>query len=139
MKASLFVFFTLSFLALVSDLAGVPALIAPFGATVVILFQFPAGPFSAPRSYLGGHALAAVVGLVCQHLIPHQALAIGVAGGLSLYLMRVTRTIHPAAGATPLVILLTHQTWEFLLYPLGLGLVVIAAVFEIFGRKLLRS
>ncbi len=139
MISALFVFLTISLLAFFGEFTGVPALIAPFGATVVILFEFPKGPFSMARSYVGGHAVAALVGLLCATFIPQVSLALGVAGGVSLFLMKVTRTIHPAAGATPLVIILTHQPWSFLLYPLGLGLLLIVIIFEFYRRHFLRT
>lgn len=138
MKAAFFVFSTLSLLALVGEVSGVPALIAPFGATVVILFEFPGGPFSTARSYVGGHLVAALVGIACHELIPNLPLAIGAAGGFALLLMKLTRTVHPAAGATPLVIILTQQSPTFLVYPLGLGLLLVFLNFEIYRRFVLR-
>lgn len=139
MKAASFVFFTLALLALIGEVSGVPALIAPFGATAVILFEFPKGPFSTARSYLGGHLVAALVGSACHELIPNLPLAIGAAGGFALFFMRLTRTVHPAAGATPLVIILTQQSPSFLVYPLGLGLVLIFLIFEVYRRFVLRT
>lgn len=139
MKSILFVFLTISVLALVSDLTSISALIAPFGATVLILFEYPRGPFSTPRSYVLGHLIGATVGLLCLEFIPYQALGIGIACGLSLCLMKLTRTMHPPAGGTALVVILTQQPWSFLVTPLALGLLIVGVLFESYRKFLLEQ
>lgn len=41
-------------------------LMAPFGASCVLLFSLPQSPLARPQNVLGGHLLAAAVGLLVQ-------------------------------------------------------------------------
>jgi CBS-domain-containing membrane protein len=47
---------------------GQPWLIGSFGASGVLLFAYPQGPFSQVRHVIGGHLLTSLVALVCLHL-----------------------------------------------------------------------
>ena len=43
--------------------AGMPLLMAPFGASCVLLFAVPNSPLSQPANVIGGHAVATLAGL----------------------------------------------------------------------------
>lgn len=95
----------IALLALISDVSGSAVLIAPLGATAVLVFGLPKSPLSQLRHVVGGHALAMIVGLVCLSFLGNGVLAVGIASGLALGLMLVTRTVHPPAGANPLLLM----------------------------------
>ena len=111
-----------------------PALIAPFGASAVIAFLIPESPFSQPRSIIGGHLTASLIGLAVAHLLPAGPVAVGVAVGLAAIAMALTRTVHPPAGADPIVIALTSPGWSFLLAPVLLGAVLLTVAAVVFHR-----
>lgn len=46
-----------------------PWILGSFGTTCVLLFGFPASPFSQPRNIIGGHVLTSLVGLLFLHLL----------------------------------------------------------------------
>lgn len=78
--------------------------IVPFGASAVLAFAAPGAPFSQPRNILGGHMVAALSGIVVYMLTGASAFwAIGLASGLAITLMVLTKTVHPPAGATALI------------------------------------
>lgn len=89
-------------------------LMAPFGASCVLLFSLPDSPLARPLNVLGGHLLSATVGLVVQLLPLPMELKLALGVGLSIALMQGLGLIHPPAGANPLLILLTTQSWPFL-------------------------
>ncbi len=89
-------------------------LMAPFGASCVLLFSLPDSPLARPLNVLGGHLLSATVGLVVQLLPLPMELKLVLGVGLSIALMQGLGLIHPPAGANPLLILLTTQSWPFL-------------------------
>ncbi len=89
-------------------------LMAPFGASCVLLFSLPDSPLARPQNVLGGHLLSATVGLVVQLLPLPMELKLALGVGLSIALMQGLGLIHPPAGANPLVVLLTAQSWPFL-------------------------
>lgn len=79
-----------------------PWIIAPMGASAVLLFAVPASPLAQPWAMLGGNLLAGAIGVSCAKLIPDPAMASAVALSLSIGLMFGLRCIHPPAGAVAL-------------------------------------
>ncbi len=78
-------------------------LIAPFGASAVLLYGAPRSPLAQPRNLIGGHIVSAFVGVLCWKLLqdfPWLAAAMSVSTAIAL--MHVTRTLHPPGGATAL-------------------------------------
>ena len=110
-------------------LAGEPALpwlIAPMGATAVLIFVLPASPLSQPWPVLGGHLLSAATGLACHALVPVPWLAAGLAVGLSIAVMSLARCLHAPAGGTAIMTALAAPAlagagWHFLVMPVALN------------------
>jgi CBS-domain-containing membrane protein len=121
-------------LAFLTEFFHTALLMAPFGATCVLLFAVPDAPLSQPRNVIGGHVVATAVGLLAVHLLPSVSpVEMGLAVGLAIGAMQLTRTLHAPAGADPLVVLALGPTvpWSFLITPVLAGatlLVVIALV-----------
>ena len=67
-------------------------------------------------------------------LIGNDWWAIGLAVGTSIALMQVTRTVHPPAGANPIVIMLAGAGWEFVLFPVTAGAVALAVCAALFNN-----
>lgn len=91
---------------LLGDLTAIPLLLAPFGASSVLLFALPDSPLSQPAHVIGGHALAAVLSLLLAAVLPHTWWAAGVAVGVVIAATAALRVTHPPAGADPLVVFL---------------------------------
>lgn len=115
--------------------AGTPLLMAPFGASCVLLFALPYSPLAQPRNVIGGHAISAAIGLAIYHLFGSQLWAAALAVGLAVFGMILTRTVHPPAGANPLLIVLSGASWSYFVTPVLAGsllLVVCACVYHRF-------
>ncbi|MBR9858305.1 MAG: HPP family protein [Gammaproteobacteria bacterium] len=110
-------------------------LMAPFGATMVILFGLPESPLAQPRNIFCGHLLTTLVGLVILTLCGVQPWSLGLAVGLAVTLMLLTETTHPPAGANPLIVMLGGQGWDFLWSPVMLGAALIIAGGVVFHRS----
>lgn len=82
--------------------AQLPALIAPMGASAVLLFAQPASPLAQPWSIVGGNVVSAAVGVASAQWIgdPMLAAAIAVAGAIAA--MFALRCLHPPGGAIAL-------------------------------------
>ncbi|WP_220488105.1 HPP family protein [Shewanella sp. SR44-3] len=52
-------------------------------------------------------------------------MCLAAATGLAVSAMLLTNTTHPPAGANPLLIMLSGQSWDFLFTPVLLGAVII--------------
>lgn len=113
-------------------------LMAPFGATMVILFALPDSPLAQPRNIVCGHLLTSLMGLIILHSVGVSPLSLGLAVGAGIALMMLTHTVHPPAGANPLVIMLTAQGWDFLYSPVASGLVLILSFGWLYHNLLCR-
>lgn len=105
-------------------------IMAPFGASCVLVFGVWDSPLSQPRNIIGGHFVSTLVGLLFRSLFEQTPFVIAIAVGVAIALMVLTRTTHPPAGADPLVILLSTKIvgWSYLLTPVLLGSVVIVVL-----------
>ena len=110
-------------------------ILASLGATAVLLFATPHAALSQPWNVLGGHGVAAVVGILVRDVLPHPLLAAAVAVGLAIWLMHYLRCLHPPGGATALYAVLGGDSVEalgswFLLHPVlsSVGVMLMVAI-----------
>ena len=95
-----------------------PWLVAPVGASAVLVFAIPASPLAQPWSVIGGNTVTAIAGLVACNFISDPLLAASVAVGLAIAAMFALRCLHPPGGAMALLVVLTHtHEWVFALFP----------------------
>lgn len=111
-----------------------PLLIAPFGASCVLLFTLPASPLARPRNVIGGHVLSALVGLLVLTLVGDGILAMGLGVGLAIAAMQFTGTLHPPAGGNPLVVIMTGAGWSFLALPILAGAATLVTLAFLYHR-----
>lgn len=121
-----------------------PLLVAPLGASAVLMFAIPASPLAQPRAVIGGNVLAGCVGLACAVLIPQPLLAAAAAVGLAVALMALLGCLHPPGGAVALGAALAGAAHEPLslaypLVPVGLGSALLVAAAMAHGRLTGRS
>ncbi|MGU3781526.1 HPP family protein [Burkholderia metallica] len=80
----------------------VPLLVAPMGASAVLLFAVPASPLAQPWSIVGGNLVAATVGVACAQWIADPVTAAAVAIACAIGGMFALRCVHPPSGAVAL-------------------------------------
>lgn len=117
-----------------TNLVGHPLLMAPFGASCVLIFSVAASPLSQPANVVGGHFVATLVGLVLRTVSPNEWWAVAIAVGVAIALMAALRITHPPAGANPLVVFSADPGFEFLLFPVLTGSLILVAVGALFHR-----
>ncbi|WP_345812955.1 HPP family protein [Paraburkholderia sp. PREW-6R] len=105
--------------------ANIPMLVAPMGASAVLLFAVPASPLAQPWSIIGGNVVSATLGVACASWIhdPLQAAAVAVAAAICA--MFALRCVHPPSGAVALTAVLGGPTvhalgYRFVLAPIAL-------------------
>nr|WP_198683436.1 HPP family protein [Peristeroidobacter agariperforans] len=104
-------------------------LIAPLGATAVLVFAVPASPLAQPWSVVGGNTVSALMGVLCVQLIDDPALAAGVAVAAALVAMFALRCLHPPGGAAALLAVLAHaNSLDFVLFPVLTNSVLLVLV-----------
>ena len=86
--------------------ANIPLLVAPMGASAVLLFGVPASPLAQPWSIIGGNLVSATVGVACASLISDPVAAAALAVGVAIAAMFALRCVHPPSGAVALTAVL---------------------------------
>lgn len=108
-----------------------PWIVAPVGASAVLVFAVPASPLAQPWSVLGGNGLSALTGLVVGHIVGVPVLAAGLSVGAAIAVMTYARCLHPPGGACAVLGALAATMpaggWSALLVPLILNLIALIA------------
>jgi CBS domain-containing membrane protein len=107
-----------------------PLLVAPMGASAVLLFAVPASPLAQPWSLIGGNLVSALVGVTCAYWIGNPIGAAALAVPLAIGAMFYLRCIHPPSGAVALTAVLggpaVHSMgYWFALAPVGVNSVAL--------------
>ncbi len=114
------------------------ALVAPIGASAVLLFALPASPLAQPWSIVGGNIVSAIVGVACARLIDDPLMAGALAMPLAIAAMFALRCLHPPGGAIAMSAVIGGPAvraagFDFVLAPVGLNsflLLLVALVFN---------
>ena len=88
--------------------SGLPAttgliLIAPFGASALLVIAMPNSPLAQPWAVLVGNVLAALVGVLFARTVPWPIIAGALALAGAVLGMLLTRSLHPPAGGVALL------------------------------------
>ncbi|MBG1265923.1 HPP family protein [Nostoc sp. WHI] len=105
-----------------------PLIMAPFGATCVLAYGVFDSPLAQPRNIIGGHMISTFIGLVVLHTLGSHPIAMALGVSLAIVVMQLTKTVHPPAGADPLVVLATHPPVSFLILPVAIGAIILVIV-----------
>ncbi|MFM0039274.1 HPP family protein [Paraburkholderia strydomiana] len=117
---------------LLGPAASIPLLVAPMGASAVLLFAVPASPLAQPWSIIGGNLVAATIGVTCAHAIADPTLAAALAVALSIGGMFALRCVHPPSGAVALTAVVGGPAihalgYRFVLEPIAIQSVALLA------------
>ena len=94
-------------------------MVAPIGASAVLVFGLPSSPLAQPWPVVGGNTLSMLVGTACAVWVPDTLLAATMAVSLAIVLMLYARCLHPPGGAAALLAVLSHnQSWGFAVFPM---------------------
>ena len=120
-------------------MSSAPVLVAPMGASAVLLFAVPASPLAQPWSIVGGNTLSAVVGVLVAAVIPDPMLAGAAAVALAIATMSLTRCLHPPGGAAALTAVLggpavTEMGIKFAFFPVAVNSILLLTAGLMFHR-----
>lgn len=117
-----------------------PWLVAPMGATAVLVFAVPTSPMAQPWAVIAGNTLSALVGIACVRWIGPPALAAAVAVGGAIALMFALRCLHPPGGACALLTALTGVSEpQFALFPVFVNAALLVLVGLAYHRATRRA
>ena len=118
----------ISGLGLISSWSHYPLVVAPFGASAVLLFGHPRSPLAQPRNIVGGNVIGAVVSVLCVAWLGQGAWVMGLAVAITIALGQALRCLHPPAGAVALLGVLLHAKPTFVLTPILSGSLLLVAM-----------
>ena len=116
-------------------------LIAPMGASAVLLFAVPASPMAQPWSIIGGNVIAAVIGVTCAKFIAAPMVAAAIAIALAMAAMFALRCLHPPSGAIALTAVLggaqiRASGYGFVISPVALNSVLLLTMALLYNNLL---
>ena len=121
-----------------------PVIVAPLGASAVLVFAIPASPLAQPWPVVGGNIVSTLVGVVAFQTIPNAILAAGAAVGGAILLMSLLRCLHPPGGAAALTAVIgttnIHAAgYAFAFAPVGINSIALVSLAMLFHRSTLHS
>ncbi len=110
-----------------------PFIVAPMGASAVLLFAVPGSPLAQPWPLLGGNLVSTAIGLVAHWLIGVPVVAAAVGVGTAIAVMMLLRCLHPPGGACALLAAtatpaIDAQGLAFIALPVAVNTVALLAV-----------
>lgn len=121
-------------LGLISSWSHYALVVAPFGASCVLLFGHPESPLAQPRNIVLGNTLAALVSVLCVMAFGTAPWVMGLAVGVTIALGQLWRCLHPPAGAVALLGVLLEAKPSYVLMPVLLGSVLLTMLAVLFHR-----
>ena len=102
-----------------------------FGATVFIVFVLYNLETAQPKNIFFGHLVSVLVGIIFNETVGFSFLALGLSVGFAVTLMVYLKVMHPPAASNPLVVLFSDVSFEYILFPVILGslLIIIMSIF----------
>lgn len=116
-----------------------PIIVAPLGASAVLVFAVPASPLAQPWPVVGGNILSTLVGVAVFQAIPNVTIAAGVAVGLAILVMSLCRCLHPPGGAAALTAVIgsagIHDaSYGFAFAPVGINSIALVSIGILYHR-----
>ena len=114
-------------------------LIPPFGASMVLVMAVHESPLAHPKNVFFGHIVSAISGVLIYSIFGISFWSIGLGVGLAIFFMMATNTVHPPAGANPIVAILGAKGAGFIIMPVAVGaffIVLFSVIYNsLLGRK----
>ena len=114
-------------------------LIPPFGASMVLVMAVHESQLAHPKNVLFGHIISAFSGVFVFAIFGFSSLSVGAGVWLAIFLMMLTKTVHPPAGANPIIAILGAKGVGFIIIPVAAGALFIVLFAIIFNKLLNRK
>ena len=96
-----------------------------FGATVFIVFVLYDLETAQPKNIFFGHLISIIVGIIFNETIGLSFLSLGLSVGVAVILMVYFKVMHPPAASNPLAALFMDLSFDYILFPVIAGTIVI--------------
>lgn len=124
--------------------ADVPVIVAPLGASAVLIFAVPASPLAQPWPVVGGNVISTLVGVTVARVVPEPMIGAGAAVGGAILAMSLLRCLHPPGGAAALTAVIggpgIHAAgYGFAFEPVGINSIALVSLAMFFHGMTGRS
>ncbi|MEZ5753571.1 MAG: HPP family protein [Paracoccaceae bacterium] len=107
-------------------------LVAPFGASALLIFVIPNSPLAQPWSVVVGNSVSVLAALGVLALTDVPLIAAPLSVGIAIILMGLVRALHPPSGAVALATVLAagqpdFPGLSFAVMPVGIGSIILVA------------
>jgi CBS-domain-containing membrane protein len=114
-------------------------LIPPFGASMVLVMAVHESPLAHPKNVFFGHIISAFSGVFIYTILGFSFFSVGLGVGLAIFLMMATKTVHPPAGANPIIAILGAKGVGFIMIPVAAGAAFIVLFAIIYNQLMKRK
>ena len=109
-----------------------------FGATIFLVFVLYNLETAQPKNIFFGHLISMLVGVLFNETIGLSFYSLGLSVGIALILMVYFNVMHPPAASNPLVALFMDLSYDYLLFPVVVGAILIIILSVLINKFLLK-
>ena len=109
-----------------------------FGATVFLVFVLYELETAQPKNIFFGHLISILVGIIFNETIGLSFYSLGLSVGVAVILMVYFKVMHPPAASNPLVALFMDLSFDFILFPVITGSVLIILLSILINKIILK-
>ena len=109
-----------------------------FGATVFLVFVLYNLETAQPKNIFFGHLISILVGVIFNETIGISFYSLGLSVGVAVTLMIYFKVMHPPAASNPLVALFMDLSFDYILFPVMTGTLLIIIMSVIINKIILK-
>lgn len=109
-----------------------------FGATIFIVFVLYTLETAQPKNIFFGHLISILVGIIFNETIGLSFYSLGLSVGIAVILMVYFKVMHPPAASNPLVALSMDLSFDYILFPVIVGTIIIILSSIVINRFILK-
>ena len=109
-----------------------------FGATVFLVFVLYDLETAQPKNIFFGHLISILVGIIFNETVGLSFYSLGLSVGIAVVLMVYFKVMHPPAASNPLVALSMDLSFDFILFPVVTGTIIIILMSVLINKIILK-
>ena len=130
--------FVISLLALITFEAPFGVwLVFSFGSSALVIFVFHESEFAQPKNIFFGHLISIIIGILVNELMGISFMSLGFSVGICVSVMMYLKIVHPPAAANPLIALFADVSYDFILFLIITGSVMLILISFFINRFVL--
>ena len=94
--------------------------------------------FAKAKNVFFGHLISIIIGILFSHYMGISAISLGLSVALCVTLMIYLKIVHPPAAANPIIALFADVSYDFILFPIVTGSIMLILLSFLINRFVLR-